>query len=146
MLLADHAEAVGGKLYIHGGGWTITGPPAPFAIAMLFEVAWDMANDQQDFELELVDADGAPVMVLGPDGPQAVSIGGQFETGRPAGMKRGTPITFPVAFNSGPLPLQPDARYEWRLTWNGESREDWRLAFTTRSGWAPPPMPGADGE
>lgn len=135
MILADHAAAENGKLYVNGGGWTVTGPPSPFGIAMLFEVPWDQTNDVQRFQLELLDADGEPVLVDTSEGEPPVSVGGEFETGRPPGMKRGTPTTFPVAFNSGPLPLEPDQRYEWRLTWNGDSDEDWRLAFTTRPGW-----------
>jgi hypothetical protein len=135
MILADHAVAENGKLYINGGGWTFTGPPAPWAIAMLFEVPWDQANDKQRIRLELVDADGHPVIVDTPEGGQPVVIDGEFETGRPPGMKRGTPVTFPVAFNSGPLPLEPDTRYEWRLSWNEQSHDDWRLAFSTRPEW-----------
>jgi hypothetical protein len=33
--------------------------------------------------------------------------------------------------NSTPLPLEP-GRYEWRLTIDGEGRQDWSLAFTVR--------------
>jgi hypothetical protein len=39
----------------------------------------------------------------------------------------------------GPLPLPPGGRYEWRLSINQESHEDWRLPFSTRS----VPEPGA---
>jgi hypothetical protein len=133
MMLADHADAVGGKLYINGGGWTWTGPqPTPFAIALLFEVPWDEASDRQEFRLELVDSDGEAVMVPGPEGEQPLWIGGSFETGRPAGTPRGTPVTFPVSINVGAPPLQPGMRYEWRLQWNDETQDDWRLAFNTR--------------
>jgi hypothetical protein len=59
LLLADHADAVGGKLYINGGGWNVTGPqPVPFAIAMLIEVPWDQTNTKHRVLLELLDADG----------------------------------------------------------------------------------------
>jgi len=54
-----------------------------------------------------------------------------FEVGRPAGLKPGTPLDFPVAVNSGPLPLEP-GRYEWRLTIDGEADDDWRLPFSVR--------------
>ena len=124
MLLADHAQAADGKLNIIGAGWTVTGPgPAPLAIAILFEVPWDRANEQHEFRLELVDSDG--------DGPLAIE--GQFEVGRPPGIKRGTPLPFPLALNIGPQPLEPGGRYEWRLTVDEESDEDWRLPFSTRS-------------
>ena len=133
MVLCDYCQAAEGKLNIIGGGWSVTGPqPAPFGIALLFQVPWDQANEQHNFRLELLDADGRAVMVPTPEGEQALFVEGQFETGRPPGVKRGTPLHFPVAFNSGPQPLPPGGRYEWRLTVDGESDEDWRLAFTTR--------------
>ena len=65
-------------------------------------------------------------------GEQAVAFGGEFEVGRPPGLKPGTPLDFPVAVNSTPLPLEP-GRYEWRLTIDGTSREDWTLPFTVRA-------------
>jgi hypothetical protein len=133
MLLADHAQAAEGKLNIIGAGWTVVGPaPAPFAIAILFEVPWDRANEEHGFRLELVDSDGIPVLVPTPDGEEPLMIEGQFEVGRPPGVKRGTPLPFPLALNMGPHPLAPGGRYEWRLTVDEESDEDWRLAFSTR--------------
>ena len=59
--------------------------------------------------------------------------------GRPPGVKPGTSIDVPLAITVGPLPLPPGGRYEWRLSINEESHEDWRLPFSTRSG----PPPGA---
>ena len=133
MLLADHAQVADGKLYVNGAGWTITGPdPTPFAIALIFEVDWDRTNEQLTFSLDLVDADGHPVMAHTEDGERPAQLSGQFEVGRPAGLKRGTPINFPVAINVGPQPIPPGGRYEWRLTFDDESREDWRLPFSTR--------------
>jgi hypothetical protein len=60
----DHADVVGGKLYINGGGWNVTGPqPSPFAIAMLIEVPWDQTKTKHRVLLELLDADGNEVAV-----------------------------------------------------------------------------------
>jgi hypothetical protein len=133
MLLADHAQAAEGKLNIIGAGWTMVGPaPAPFAIAILFEVPWDRANEEHEFRLELVDSDGDPVLVPTPDGEAPLVLEGQFEVGRPPGVRRGTPLPFPLAINMGPQPLAPGGRYEWRLTVDEESDEDWRLPFSTR--------------
>jgi hypothetical protein len=133
MLLADHAQASEGKLNIIGAGWTVVGPdPAPFAIAILFEVPWDRANEEHAFRLELVDTDGNPVLVPTPEGEEPLMIQGQFEVGRPPGVKRGTALPFPLALNMGPQPIAPGGRYEWRLTVDEESDEDWRLAFSTR--------------
>ena len=59
-------------------------------------------------------------------------FGGEFEVGRPPGLKPGTPLDFPVAVNSTPLPLEP-GRYEWRLTIDGATREDWTMPFSVRT-------------
>jgi hypothetical protein len=83
------------------------------------------------FAVELVDSDGAEVVLEDDDDEQTVAFGGEFEVGRPPGLKPGTPLDFPVAVNSTPLPLEP-GRYEWRLTIDGASREDWTLPFTVR--------------
>jgi hypothetical protein len=134
MMLADHAQAADGKLNIIGGGWTMTGPgPVPFAIAMMIEVPWNLANREHTFRLELIDRDGKPVMVEAPDGEQPIAIEGGFEVGRPAGLPAGTPLSVPLGINASPPPPIPsNGRYEWRLFINGETREDWRLGFMTR--------------
>jgi hypothetical protein len=143
MLLADHAQAAEGKLNILGGGWSITGPdPAPHAIAMLIQVPWDQTNRAHQFRLELLDADGDPVMVPTPDGEQPLFIEAGFEVGRPPGVKPGTPLDVPFALNLGPNPIPPGGRYEWRLTIDGEHDQDWSLAFSTRpAGTQPPGLP-----
>lgn len=129
LLLADAAQVVQGKLYILGGGWSITGPePAPSAIAIKIDVPWDEANRRHRFQLNLLDADGKPVII----GNQPVSITGEFEAGRPAGLLPGTPLDVTLAINIGPLPIQPGSRYVWRLSINDRSDEDWELAFTMR--------------
>jgi Family of unknown function (DUF6941) len=134
MLLADYSVVSDGKLTIVGGGWSQTGPePASFGIGLLIQVPWDQANTVHSFNVELLDADGAHVVLETPeDEEQTVAFGGEFEVGRPPGLKPGTPLDFPVAMNSTPLPLEP-GRYEWRLTIDGEGRQDWTLPFTVRA-------------
>lgn len=134
LLLADYAVVSDGKLTVVGGGWSQTGPePSSFGIALLIQVPWDQANTVHTFSVELLDADGAPVVVGGEaEEDEPVAFGGEFEVGRPPGIKPGTPLDFPVAVNSSPLPLEP-GRYEWRLIIDAASREDWTLPFTVRS-------------
>jgi hypothetical protein len=48
-------------------------------------------------------------------------------------VKPGTPLDAPFAINYGAVPLAPSARYEWRLSVNGQMDEDWTLPFTTRA-------------
>ena len=133
MLLADAAQAVGGKLFVLGGGWSVTGPePTPMAIALKLDVPWDQANVPHRWELELLDADGRPALLGGQDERQTIMLAGEFEVGRPPGVKPGTPLDLALALNIGPLPLPPGNRYVWRLSIDGDSREDWQLAFNVR--------------
>jgi len=135
MLLADFAQVSDGKLTIVGGGWSLTGPePMPFGIAILVRVPWDQANTRHVMRLELLDADGQPVLIDSEEGeaPLVFFDDMPFEVGRPAGLKPGTPLDFPIAVNSGPVPLEP-GRYEWRLEIDGRTDDDWRLPFTVRT-------------
>jgi hypothetical protein len=133
LLLADSAQAVAGKLYVLGGGWSLTGPdPSPMALAVKVEVPWDQTNRPHQLRLELIDFDGNPVIVEGDGNPQTLFVEGNFEVGRPPGLKPGTPIDFPFAINLGPIPLTPDSRYTWQLSIDGQREDDWRVAFTTR--------------
>ena len=136
MLLADAAQEVGGKLYILGGGWSITGPtPSPMAIALKLEVPWDRTNEQHKLLLELLDEDGDPVLVTDDQGEQVpLQVSGEFEAGRPPGIKPGTPIDSALAVNFGPLQLEGGRRYQWRLSIDGDTDEDWSLGFSTRPG------------
>lgn len=133
LLLADFARAINNKLYIMGGGWSIIGPdPPPFAVAVKLEVPWDETNKRHRLDFRFVDADAKPIMVPTPVGDKPVEIGGEFEVGRPPGLKPGSPLDVAVAFNIGPLPLPTDTRCVWKCFIDAETTEDRQLAFTTR--------------
>jgi hypothetical protein len=134
LMLADHAQSVGGKLYISGGGWSMTGPePAPFALVLDVKVPWHAVDQNHTFKLELLDADGGPVAVETPEGPRPLSVEGGFEASPGDDIPPGMPVDAQVAFNFGPQQLTPGERYEWRLSIDGETREDWYVAFSTRA-------------
>lgn len=134
MLLADAVQAVNGKLYVLGGGWSVTGPePTPSAIAIKIDVPWDEGNKKHRFRLALIDSDGHALRVPAPIGDMPVEISGEFEAGRPPGLKPGTPLDVVLALNIGPLPLQPDSRYVWRIWINEQTREEWEVSFSTRT-------------
>jgi Family of unknown function (DUF6941) len=133
MLLADSAQAVEGKLYVLGGGWNITGPdPSPSALAIYIEVSWDLTNMPHAWQIELVDSDGQPVLIPTPLGDQPLVLQGEFEVGRPPGVMPGTGLGVPLAINVGPIQLPPASRFEWKLTLDGQTDENWRQAFSTR--------------
>lgn len=142
VLLADSAQAVNGKLYVLGGGWTVVGPaPTPMALAGVIEVPWDEANRRHGLRFELVDDDGQAVSVPTPTGERPVEVSMEVEVGRPAGTKPGTPFSVPFALNLGPLPLPPGGRYAWRWTVNRETAPGWEVAFSTRPAEAAPAEP-----
>jgi len=131
MLLADAAQAVGGKLYILGGGWSLIGPePSPIAFAIKIEVEWTEANIRHQLHLALYDEDGQPVSISSPAGEQPVEIKSHFEVGRPPGLQQGTPLDMPLAINLSPLPLQAGKRYSWRCYINDDLVEE--IGFSTR--------------
>ena len=133
LLLADSAQAVGGKLFILGGGWSQAGPaPFPSAIAGLIQVDWNETNKQHTFKLRVVDGDERPLTVSTPMGEQAFEVAGQFEVGRPPGVKPGTMIDVPLAINLGPLPFRPDTKYVWRLTIDDDPLESAEVVFYIR--------------
>lgn len=133
MLLADSAQVADGKLFILGGGWSITGPgPTPSAVAVKVAVDSPEFNVTHHWELFLEDADGRPVMFPTPEGNQSVEVRGDFQASAPEGLPGGTPVDIPLAVNFGPLPLQPNSRFVWRFVVDGESLPGASVAFTTR--------------
>jgi uncharacterized protein DUF6941 len=116
IILCDAAVAdPSGKVHMLGAGWSVTGTPtAPQAVAVLMKIPWDRANQRLPMALRLLDADGTPVSLDGPDGPQVIESRGEVEVGRPPGLAPGSPIDASFALNVQSMPLQP-GRYEWRL-------------------------------
>lgn len=123
MILCDaaQADAATGKLHMLGAGWTwITTPLPPHAVAVMVQVPWDRTNERMALELDLLTADGVPVVQPGPTGPDPVRVRAEMEAGRPAGIDRGSPISLVFAVNVGPLQLLP-GRHEWRATIDGQT-------------------------
>jgi len=91
MLLCDHAQVAEGKLYVLGGGWNAaasTDTPFPAALAVVIAVPWTATNEKHELLVKLIDDDGEQVSVM--DSP--LTIGGEFEVGRPPGVKAGSAI------------------------------------------------------
>jgi hypothetical protein len=114
LLVADRAEAVNGKLYLMGGGWdriTLQQFPGPanFDVALGVMVAYTETNERHEFNLTLEDDDNQ--VVLGP-------VSGQFELGRPPGIKPAQAQRFMVAVR-GPFPLPRAGCYHWVLSLDG---------------------------
>ena len=120
MLLCDAAQEASGKLFILGGGWSVVrapNVPVPMTLAIRVSVPWDETNRKHRIHAELVDEDGNRVTPAGAPGP--IGADGEFEVGRPAGMKPGTPLDAPLVMNFGFLILGPGG-YAWVLHLDGE--------------------------
>ena len=127
LILADYTEIIGGKLYLMGGGWDVltvnTSFPLarPVGIAAAFSVAWNETNQRHNVEIEIQTDDGQSVG----------KVAGQFEVGRPPGIKAGQEQRFQLAANvslnlSGPGTYVIVARLE--------GQEEARVPFNVSAG------------
>jgi hypothetical protein len=131
MMLADHAQVAGGKLFINGGGWSVVDPsPPPYSIVLLLLVPWDRAGSPLDLRLTLLDEDGG-VVVQGSDGAEA-RIHARIEVARPPAHRAGVPLDVPLVIGVPAMRLEPASRYTWLLEVDGIARDDGRLSFSTR--------------
>ncbi|MCE7883464.1 MAG: hypothetical protein DYH08_06325 [Actinobacteria bacterium ATB1] len=119
LLLCDAAEAIGGKLYLLGAGWSRQvlpeGHMGKMALAIRIKIPWNMANTKLDLEMRLVTSDGEPVLN---EDNQEVKIVATVEVGRPPGLAKGTPLDFTAAVDTN-VTLDPK-QYEWQLRLGGE--------------------------
>lgn len=110
-LIADHAEACNGKLYITGGCWdTLFATDFPtqhphLSIAAALYVPWRATNQSHPIVLDLVDEDGRSAL--------PAPIEGQFEQGRPPGMRAGDNANLVMVLNIDGLIVEKPGRYEW---------------------------------
>ena len=95
LILADHVDVVGNKLYLNGGGWDMitvnTGFPAQqsLGLAAAFSVPWNETNQRHSVEIEVLTADGVTL----------AKAAGQLEVGRPPGLPVGQSQRAQLAVN-----------------------------------------------
>lgn len=114
MLLCDAAHAVGGKLYILGGGWSILAkvqPRANMSLAVKLGVPWSRTNERIHIEAVLITDQGEEVTQA--DG-QPVRAEGDLELGRPPGLRHGTLLDATFVLNFEGLDLDVGG-YVWEL-------------------------------
>jgi hypothetical protein len=129
LILADHAEVLGGKLYMMGGGWdvfTASVFPAPkhAALALAFQVPWNETNQRHNVQISIADQDGATL----------ARMEGQLEVGRPAGIALGQAQRVPLVIETN-LSFGKPGTYV--ITASIEGEEAGRVSFNVV------PAPGA---
>lgn len=115
--LADHAEAVNGKLYVVGGAWdrlytaNLPAHHAHLSLSAVIKIPWTATNQRHGIVVDLVDADGHSAL------PQKME--GDFEAGRPPGMRPGDDSTFVFVANVNGMQLEKEGQYEFVLSIDG---------------------------
>lgn len=127
LILADHAEIIGGKLYLMGGGWDVltvnTGFPLtrPVGLAAAFSVPWNETNERRNVEIDIQTEDGQSVG----------KVSGQFEVGRPAGIKAGQDQRLQLAAN---VPLNLAGPGTYVIVARIEGQDETRVPFNVLEG------------
>jgi hypothetical protein len=133
MILCDFAQEVGGKLYILGGGWSKLydlGAPMSMALAIKLWVPWNSANQPIALLIELRGEDGESVLN---DLGEPIKVTGQFEVGRPPGLRQGSALDSAVAIPIVGLRLKRGG-YRWELSIQGQLLETYAFEVV-----GPPP-------
>jgi hypothetical protein len=133
LILADHAEAVNGKLYLMGGGWDRRliadfRQPQTFAVALSLLIPWTETNRPLPVSVSLTDLDGRAF---------APPLQTQLTAGRPANAKPGQKLRYMLAVNFQTIIPQPG---EYLIEGRVADSPARRVTFFAE---ATPPGPGA---
>jgi hypothetical protein len=136
VMLCDHAEAQGGKLFMNGGGiaYAFVQPSPPhvisLALALVIQVPYTATNQPHSLTVRMFDADGNPVVPWVPAGaaaPGAVVCQAPFNVGRPPQIVPGDTQPYPVTVNLMSVPLQSQGAYSFSIEIDGTEMR--RLTF-----------------
>jgi hypothetical protein len=111
-MLADAASVENGKLYVHGGGWSVINaaqlPVAhpTMALALVFRVEYTEALEDLPVTIDLLDEDDHP---LGP------RVEGIIHIGHPPRTRPGTPAFVPQAIRFNMVQFEREGGYRFRV-------------------------------
>jgi hypothetical protein len=158
VMLCDHAQVAGNKLFISGANIdrmaAPAGTPPPyilnFAAAGIVRVPWQATNAEHTLSFSFETQDGKPPQLpegitLGPDGIAGMM---KFNLGRPPQLASGDEQMLPFAFNLQGLPLATPGRFVLSFSLDGTPVRSLPFTFalepTTTRGFGPaaiPPLP-----
>jgi hypothetical protein len=128
-MLADGVQALGGKLFVLGGGWDtlwVRQFPArhpTMGIGMRLRIPWSFSERDFDLAVDLVDEDGASLF-------QGRKLTQKIPFRRPPDLPVGGDVGLVRAFTFSNLPLPKEGGYAFRVLVNDD--EVSRLRFWTR--------------
>lgn len=147
---ADHAEALGGKLYANGAFWNRLNATSafpwtapPISLVAVLHVPFHAYHRDHTFAFSLDDADGKHL---------DFRVEGQFRIGSQPDMRHGDPTVMPVAVHVAGVVFAKPGDYSFVLELNGS--EIGRFPFRVVQVAAPvaippagpPPSPGPSAE
>ena len=114
LILADKAEALNGKLYLMGGGFTnlyLVQLPGPASIDLAIGLSFDYheTGEQHEMSVALENADNQP---MGP--PMVLPL----PIGRPPGLPPGDSLRLVIAVN-GPFQIEAEGLYHFVVALDG---------------------------
>jgi Family of unknown function (DUF6941) len=118
---ADHAEAINGKLYLHGAGWTDVMQPVGSAgqpgivhlgMAVSILIGWNETNRRFPLTLTLSHEDG----------DELTRVNAQIEAGRPPGIPPGSDFRSVLAIGAE-IQFPKTGSYKLRAELDGEQRD-----------------------
>jgi hypothetical protein len=138
LFLADHADAVNGKVYVNGGFFNrLMFPMYPQAVPAMSlvavcEVPFARYLSEHQFTVELVDQDGHP---------SSFKAQGSFRVGVSAEMEFGDPTVMPIAVPIYGLVLDRPGDYCFTFSIDGDELGRWsfRAMQVDLSQLRPPP-------
>ncbi len=124
LILANHADAINGLLYINGGGWTdlhrqIRGgvlPSTHFGIGLSVRVPWHDTNETHKFVLEVQNEDSTKTLV---------HAEGDINVGRPPQLPRGAVQHAVLAINVDVVFPEPGGYRVIATLDNGVDTTEW---------------------
>lgn len=159
VMLCDHAQVAGNKLFISGANIdrmaVPAGTPPPyiinFAAAGIVRVPWQATNAEHSLGFRFVTQDEQPPQLaegvaLGPEG-----IAGdlRFNVGRPPQLMSGDEQMVPFAFNLQGLPLATPGRFVLAFSLDGTPVRNLTFTITvepsTTGGFGPTAIPPLSG-
>jgi hypothetical protein len=131
-MLADSVDAVGGKVYMQGGAWSILHTPAlptrhpRIGIAVILRFPYQLADNMpHSFSLVIVDEDNrlvalgdappAPLPNMMIENGKLVGMRGSFTVGRPQGLQPGDEQQIPLAANLDGVVFERAGKYVVRV-------------------------------
>jgi hypothetical protein len=111
-MLADAAAVENGKLYVHGGGWSVinaTQLPVvhpTMALALVVKVEYTEALEDHPITIDLLDEDDQAI------GPKVEGI---IHVGHPPRTRPGTPAFVPQAIRFNMIRFEREGGYRFRI-------------------------------